>query len=1303
MEIDTEQSLRGQQVGGGRAGPTQKSSDKGTKTDTNNKAPAAKQTAKKGSKASQKPEAVAPLRSRADCLRPVCTPTSKARESRQTEQELTDDDSELKHSKKPKPKPKPRGKRSENQAPPPMPSSPLSSPPESEDEHSDVDHEMEDELPCLSNEFNDTVFNDEDYPAGDEGKHLAVDDFGINDEHDEVVNNTPATGPTQAAASVEEAHERNKGGRPSAERNAIFREGVEKLSELLAEIAKESGYKTERIIEALFEKQGRGPNLWNIYQRYLASNLLGEISHLPEAERPKTTQRLAIGTVQKLWELFKERSGEYGEAFLLSWRELQELSDTNVCFRERSENFDAFCKRVQKIMKEGADVWCFDSVFMACGRVVNQDQSLGEILHAGKAEDFFSRFSVPESTILGHFRAHVFNAVSMESAPTIGQRIMATPIPDNLVATPSADLKEALVGRIAKTSGAAERKLQDEVFLRESLQQFLAKLKLNSNQIWRGLPTALSSKKYTIFNWPLEIPWPHQTTRRKGIAGLCIEHRKAWFSALKDPIYPLELKPWAIGSTSKGTPVIVRRKAIGKEPEVLYAHDVAVEDQPESDNEEGQKEVGSNEDGDDDNHNDRNKGGDDDDDDDDDEGNNAKAAGLLKTSKKKRILSPDDVSDEEGANARSPPPAKKVRSAQPEATSKSKTGSSKKSDTGKKSSSNNSKSKSDGSKSKADGSKSKSDGTKLDLLQDAKAKKRHEKQAKGRKSSSPRPTQDRELERSCDIATQGGTHLDKNQVIPVIIEPKVESDHNVKPPRHSETTTPNSSTNADNTNVNYVGHASQPSSHHLSPYSGGHAQDRTKPNPGLHHTSADNAATHSQSQVAGSNYNQIPQATPYHQSRGPNGNVHQSLWPTSANPDNFRGHSGPFNSGPFNQGNLVNNEQVTGCFNSSRSWGPEANENGGQFSGPGNQLVGNGGQVRGHAQPGNDVMVQSGGNWQGMNNGQMRGYGPTGGNGMVGNDEQGRFMGGNAGQFTGNGTWQGMNNSRGHGQTGGDAVGGNDDQVRAVGGITGQPNSNWQGGNGGHMRGYSHWQGPVGGGGQMQGYGPSGNDNNGQPSGNGNWLGVNGGQTRGYSMAGGDTAVGSDEQSCVIGGNAGQGHWQGVNGAQMRGHNLPGANTMARNDDQWHGPIGGNSGQVNGNGGQTRGNSGQMLENTRQGGQLNYQSNSQSIENEVRGLGAGDMFGNVNPGTGDNGGHRHIAGFGPSTDQLGLTPSSYDNSWSSNPNMLPMNQPQMLQPQRSPRLPPADGLHSVQQQTNLNFKDAQGLNIDMRSIPADQT
>lgn len=38
-------------------------------------------------------------------------------------------------------------------------------------------------------------------------------------------------------------------------------------------------------------------------------------------------------------------------------------------------------------MKEGAENWSFDSVFLACGCIVNQDQSLCELAYAGLAED----------------------------------------------------------------------------------------------------------------------------------------------------------------------------------------------------------------------------------------------------------------------------------------------------------------------------------------------------------------------------------------------------------------------------------------------------------------------------------------------------------------------------------------------------------------------------------------------------------------------------------------------------------------------------------------------------------------------------------------------------------------------------------------------------------------------------------------------------------------------------------------------------------------------------------------------------
>ncbi|KAF9053464.1 hypothetical protein BJ165DRAFT_1524158 [Panaeolus papilionaceus] len=351
---------------------------------------------------------------------------------------------------------------------------------------------------------------------------------------------------------------RGVGGRPSAARKAELESGIEELCQLLTRVVKKSGFKPDRVIDAFLERNGRGMNPWNTYQQYLQvpAHREEEMKRLPEAERVKEGDIIPTQLVGRMYELFKVQTQDQGQILLTKFRESLDLEDSNVTFRIRDDGFQNWCARVQKIMKEGGDNWSFDSLFIACGRVVNQDQSLCEILYGGMGDEFFSKhFDIPESVIQGHFRTHVYLAASKSSAEAVGKKIMAAaPLSKKDPEQPKEEEEDSSNQEEEPESNVARK--QQNAKLRASLDILLEPLKLSVGQRWKGLPNALASKRHTLVNWPHDVGFPFETTKKKGIAGLTNEARKAWLAAIDDKKAPLKLVPWPRDGTSKNTPVI---------------------------------------------------------------------------------------------------------------------------------------------------------------------------------------------------------------------------------------------------------------------------------------------------------------------------------------------------------------------------------------------------------------------------------------------------------------------------------------------------------------------------------------------------------------------------------------------------------------------------------------------------------------------------------------------------------------------------------------------------------------------------
>ncbi|KAF9033108.1 hypothetical protein BJ165DRAFT_1410467 [Panaeolus papilionaceus] len=328
---------------------------------------------------------------------------------------------------------------------------------------------------------------------------------------------------------------KDKGGRPSAEKKAELEAAVSEIAAVVAKCAQRLNMAHDRMLDAVLDQEGRGANAWNIYQCYVVDNFDEEIIRLPEHDR--------VDSFNPGLRVFKE---------LISFQ-----------------------------MKEGAENWSFDSVFLACGRIVNQDQSLCELAYAGLAEDFFSKqLGIRESLIQGHFRTHVFYEESRSSAAHVKKKILTAkllPSEQSECAEDNANEEETL-----QEESNPQAKQSDEK-LRESLNNLLKKLNLKPSQTWKALPKYLAQKRYTIINWPRVVPLPFESrVSRKGIVGLGVDARKAWYAGLTSATNRLSLQPWGetvltrVTATAADTPVIQLAPEGPKKPPILVFEDTSV-------------------------------------------------------------------------------------------------------------------------------------------------------------------------------------------------------------------------------------------------------------------------------------------------------------------------------------------------------------------------------------------------------------------------------------------------------------------------------------------------------------------------------------------------------------------------------------------------------------------------------------------------------------------------------------------------------------------------------------------------------
>ncbi|KIJ65252.1 hypothetical protein HYDPIDRAFT_27972, partial [Hydnomerulius pinastri MD-312] len=176
-------------------------------------------------------------------------------------------------------------------------------------------------------------------------------------------------------------------GRQSAQVNRTLAVGYEQLEAVLTELIDKTSPSTQQIAEGWHKSRGRvinGTNHWNLYSKYFAKHeeqerrRLGLPLDAPSKLYRCTTQCLSCSDIEK------------------SLR-LPEVSCTTT------------------LLKGAAAKHGFEAALVMCGKVVNEDASLG-FAHttAGATQFYETRCRSDPNTMIGHLKAHIYNTVSLE-------------------------------------------------------------------------------------------------------------------------------------------------------------------------------------------------------------------------------------------------------------------------------------------------------------------------------------------------------------------------------------------------------------------------------------------------------------------------------------------------------------------------------------------------------------------------------------------------------------------------------------------------------------------------------------------------------------------------------------------------------------------------------------------------------------------------------------------------------------------------------------------------------------------------
>ncbi|KAG2114303.1 uncharacterized protein F5147DRAFT_547875, partial [Suillus discolor] len=230
----------------------------------------------------------------------------------------------------------------------------------------------------------------------------------------------------------------------------------------------------------------------------------------------------------------------FQDAYPDDWQEILDTFDETriasgppLTVAQRSQEFTRLTKKVTSLVNMATAKHGFEAALLMCGKVVNQDASIGYIHTTSGAEEFWaSRCRADEDTMVGHFKAHVYHQASLA--------VVAEDVYGEAQLKPS-EKKIALPGRHARAPALG------------------GKLMAQSGTFpWKLLPTELAHHRFVMRGYPEDMLMPGEphvmVARPKGISDLDKRERVVLADALRSGRLTIEQQK--MGDLNKTSPII---------------------------------------------------------------------------------------------------------------------------------------------------------------------------------------------------------------------------------------------------------------------------------------------------------------------------------------------------------------------------------------------------------------------------------------------------------------------------------------------------------------------------------------------------------------------------------------------------------------------------------------------------------------------------------------------------------------------------------------------------------------------------
>ncbi|KAG2096303.1 uncharacterized protein F5147DRAFT_778352 [Suillus discolor] len=350
-------------------------------------------------------------------------------------------------------------------------------------------------------------------------------------------------------------------GRKSANTNAILEAAFVEIEQSFLELSGSTSIPVQQVINWFLKSRGQttvSTNFWNIYARsYFKDHTEQELAWVGH-KVPADGGSPGMSIQTKCYDLFKEAFPDTYKDILSVHDEVKMLSASPQTVSQRAQEFQKYYRRMFSIADSAAAKFGFETAMVICGKIVNQDASLGQVHTTPGAAEFWStRCRADDDTIIGHLKAHVYNKTSMA-------------VVENAFDDLPEDDKEAS-SRDADSIPSTEVEGRDESlrWLKKEIAKQVTKLggkfASDKNFPWKTMPSTLASGGLNIEGYPAHMCLmpgeSHDPTSKnnKGIGVLTFKEVAALVDAYKAGTM------WVVKSSNTHTsliestePVIIR-------------------------------------------------------------------------------------------------------------------------------------------------------------------------------------------------------------------------------------------------------------------------------------------------------------------------------------------------------------------------------------------------------------------------------------------------------------------------------------------------------------------------------------------------------------------------------------------------------------------------------------------------------------------------------------------------------------------------------------------------------------------------